>query len=329
MKSVVRYQLSVVSLLFTVHCLLLTVLSGCSSVKKSELPDVQIEAIKYNRRGVDDVITENYDRAVVEFQRSLKLNARIDNQNGVCVNLLNLGRVYLAADRLDDARPVLDRALQLGLNINDQLIISEAYASLAMYYYLTGKNNDAIDISEKAAAIDRKQSYRTLGNRLNIMGLAYKESNRLEEALKAFNEALAFSKGYVAADTADSFRGLGDVWVQKGGYKKAGEFYENALAIDKKNGFSAKIAIDLSNIGALSLKMNDVQKALDFFIRAYEIDSSRGDNKRALKNLDKITEIYTRLGDKESAAAYSLKKEILLKHVPDGFNPGKGRANEQ
>ncbi|MBI3754897.1 MAG: tetratricopeptide repeat protein, partial [Deltaproteobacteria bacterium] len=187
---------------------------------------------------------------MIEFKRSLKLNTSIDNQNGVCVNLLNLGRIYLAADRFDDARPVLERALQLGLNINDQLMLSEAYASLARYYYLTGKNNDAINISEKAAAIDRKQGYHTLGNRLNIMGLAYKESNRPEEAEKAFNDALAFSKEYARlADTADSFRGLGDIWSEKGDYKKAGELYENALSIDKKIGASSKISIDLSNLG--------------------------------------------------------------------------------
>ncbi|MBI5875627.1 MAG: tetratricopeptide repeat protein, partial [Deltaproteobacteria bacterium] len=178
-------------------------------------------------------------------------------------------------------------------------------------------NNDAINISEKAAAIDRKQGYHTLGNRLNIMGLAYKESSRPEEAEKMFNEALALSKGYArAADTADAFRGLGDIWSEKGDYKKAGELYENALSIDKKIGAGAKISIDLSNLGALSLKINDAKKALDFFIRAYEIDSSRGDGilffSGALKNLDKIIEIYTRLGDKEGAAAYSLEKEKFL-----------------
>lgn len=333
MKSVIRYRSYL--LLFTVYCSLFTVFYGCASAKKSELPNVQIEAIEYNQRGVNAVLAGNYDRAVIEFQRSLKLNTSIDNQNGVCINLLNLGRVYLAADRFDDARPVLERALQLGLNnLNDQLMLSEAYASLARYYYLTGNNNDAIDVSEKAAAIDRKQGYHTIGNRLNIMGLAYKESNRPEEAEKAFNEALALSKGYARpADTADSFRGLGDIWIERGDYQKAGELYENALSIDKKMGDSAKISIDLSNLGALNLKINDTKKALDFFIRAYEIDSSRGDDilffSGALKNLDKITEIYTRLGDKEGAAAYSLEKEKLLKHVPEGLNRGKGRIKER
>ncbi len=319
MKSVISYQLPVINypsylLLLTVYCSLFTVFYGCASAKKSEMPDVQIEAIEYNQRGVTAVLAGNYDRAVIEFQRSLERNISIDNQNGVCVNLLNLGRVYLAAGRFDDARPVLERALQIGLNINDQLMISEAYASLARHHYLTGNNDDAIDILEKAAAIDRKQGYHTIGNRLNIMGLAYRESNRPEEALKAFNEALAFSKGYTrAADTADSFRGLGDIWFEKGEHKKAEESYENALSIDKKIGAGTKISIDLSNLGALNLKMNDTKKALDFFLRAYEIDSSRGDDKRALKNLDKITEIYTRLGDKDSAAAYSLEKEKFLK----------------
>ncbi|MBI5874597.1 MAG: tetratricopeptide repeat protein [Deltaproteobacteria bacterium] len=141
LKAITNYELRITNLkskivnlkyrsllLLTVYCSLFTVFYGCASAKKSELPDVQIEAIEYNQRGVNAVLAGNYDRAVIEFKRSLKLNTSIDNQNGVCANLLNLGRVYLAADRFDDARPVLEKALQLGLNINDQLMISEAYA---------------------------------------------------------------------------------------------------------------------------------------------------------------------------------------------------------
>lgn len=315
-KIEVGGQGSLFWILNSVFCILL--LTACSSAKKSELPQAQVEAIEYNRRGVDAATAGNYDKAVIEFQKSLKLNTRLDNQNGISVNLLNLGRLYLAADRLDDARPVLERALEIGLNIDDLLIVSEAYASLARYYYLSGKNKDAIDMLEKALIIDRKDGYRTIGIKLNLMGLIYKADKRFEDAERMFSDALKSNKGYgMKADIADSFRGLGDVLAESGDYKKAEEFYENALEIDKRLGISAKISIDLSNMGTLSLKLNDVNKALDFFVRAYEIDNSRGDIKRALKNIDKIIDIYAISGDKDGAAVYSLKRETLLKKEGD------------
>lgn len=312
-KSQVTSHKSGVLCLVTVF-LLSTVFFGCASAKPPEISKIQIEAIDSNQRGVLAVEAQKYDKALVEFQIALQLNTSVDNQKGIAINLLNLGRLYLLMERFDDAKTTFDKIVNIGLGLNDKFILSESYASLGRYYYMTGNNKDAVDNMERAAAIDRKQGYHTIGNRLNIMGMAYKADNKHGEAENIFNDALQLNKGYdMEADIADSLRGLGDIWIEKGDYKKAGDFYENALAIDKKLGLSAKISIDLSNLGTLSLRGNDTKKALGFFLRAYAVDSSRGNDKRTLKLLDKIIAIYTALGDKNSAEAYSLEKEKLIK----------------
>lgn len=295
--------------------LLSTVFFGCAYTKPPEISKIQIEAIDFNQRGVLAVEAQKYDKALVEFKIALQLNTSVDNQKGIAINLLNLGRLYLLIERFDDAKTTFDKVVNIGIGLNDQFILSEGYASLGRYYYIIGNNNkDAIDNMEMAAAIDRKQGSHTIGNRLNIIGMAYKADNKPGDAEKVFNDALQLNKGYdMRADIADSLRGLGDIWIDKGDYKKAGDFYENALAIDKKLGLSAKISIDLSNLGTLSLRGNDTKKALDFFLRAYAVDSSRENDKRPLKLLDKIIDIYTALGDKNSAEAYSLEKEKLIK----------------
>lgn len=319
-KTITNYELQITNsksqifLLLAAYCLLLTFFYGCASSKKIEMPKTQTEAIEFNQRGVDAFEAGNYERALIAFQKSLKLNAGVDNQKGAAISLLNLGRVYLAIDRFDDAKSVLERAIKIGLNLNDRLIISEAYASLGRYYYLIGKNRDAIDILEKAVAIDSKEGYRTIGSKLNIMGTVYKDSNKPEEAEKIFNDALKANQGYgFVIDAADSFRGLGDISLQKGDYRKAGELYESALSIDKKSDKGVKISLDLFSLGVLSLKEGDTKLSLDFFLRAYAVDNSRGDNKGAVKTLEKIIEIYNELGDKNNLEMYSLERERLLK----------------
>ncbi|MBI5327204.1 MAG: tetratricopeptide repeat protein [Deltaproteobacteria bacterium] len=318
LKSKIVNLKSQILLLLAVYCILLTVFTGCASTKKSELPKVQIEAVEYNQRGVDAVAAGSYDKALIEFQKSLRLNTSIDNQKGIAVNLLNLGRLYLLMNRFDDASVVFDRAIKTGSSLNDQIILSEGYASMGRYYYLTGNNKDAIDVLEKALNIDRKEGYHGIGSRLNIMGMLYMDSNRLEDAEKVFGEALKLNKDYgMEADTADSFRGLGDVSAKKEDYKKAMELYENALVIDKKSGRGAHIAIDLYALGNVSLKENAAEKALDFFLRAYAVNLSRGDVKMALKNLDIIIEIYTRSKDKNSVEIYSSEREKVLSKEMD------------
>ncbi|MBI3756183.1 MAG: tetratricopeptide repeat protein, partial [Deltaproteobacteria bacterium] len=318
--------LSFLFLLFTVYCSLVDVFTGCASSKRVELPKTHATAIELSQRGVEAFDAGNYDMALIAFQKSLQLNTSVDNQNGICINLLNLGRLYLAIGRFDDAKPVLERAVKIGFNLNDPLIISEAYATLGRYYYLTGNNKDAMDNLEKAVLIDSKEGYRTIGSKLNILGMVYKDSNRLEEAEKAFHDALKANQNYgLEAATADSFRGLGDVFLEKGDYKKAGESYKNALSIDKKSANSAKISLGLFSVGMSSLKENDAQIALDFFLRAYEVDSSRGDNKRALKTLDEIIGIYHELGDKNSMEKYLLERERLLQKETSLRKEGVGQ----
>ena len=296
-------------------------LFSCASSKLPEMSKIQMQAVEFNQRGVHAVESESYDKALLEFQKSLQLNTSIDNQNGVAVNLLNLGRLYLLMNRFDDARVVFDRAIKTGVSLNDPLILSEGYASLGRYYYLTGNNKDALDVLEKAVNIDRKQGNHTIGSKLNILGAVYKNSNKLEDAEKAFNDALKLNKDYAReAEIADSLRGLGDVAAKKGDYQKAREIYENSLSIDKKIGKGNNVSLDLHSLGVASLKVNDVEKALDFFLRAYAVDSSRVDNKRALNNLDKIIEIYRGLGDKNSVETYSLERERLSQK---GISPNK------
>lgn len=314
--------------LLTSYSLLLTVFLGCASAKDNELPRALTEAADFNQKGVDEVAAGNYDRALIAFQRALNLNMGMDNQKGMAVNFINIGRLHILMDNFDDAKTMFDSAIKIGAGLNDQFILSEGYASLGRYYYLAGNDKDAVDVLEKAVIIDRKEGHRTVSSRLNALGIIYKEGGRIEEAEKVYNNALKAGKAYeMYADVADSFRGLGDILAKRGDYKKAMALYENALLSDKKAGNAAGISVGLFKLGVLSIENNgDSKTALDFFLRAYTVDSSRGDIKRTLKDLNKIIEIYEEIGDKRSVEAYLLKKEMLLKKETP---PEKGMAGEK
>src|SRR3989338_5547027 len=159
LKSKIVNLKSQILLLLTVYCLLFTVFYGCASAKNNEL------------------------------QRALNLNMGMDNQKGMAVNFINIGRLRLLMDNLDDAKTMFDSAIRIGAGLNDQFILSEGYASLGRYYYLAGNDKDAVDVLEKAVSIDRKEGHRTVSSRLNALGIVYKEGGRIEEAEKAYNNA--------------------------------------------------------------------------------------------------------------------------------------------
>src|SRR3990172_6173939 len=215
LKSKIVNLKSQILLLLTVYCSLFTVFYGCASAKNNELPRALTEAADFN-------------------------------QKGMAVNFINIGRLRLLMDNFDDAKTMFDSAIKIGAGLNDQFILSEGYASLGRYYYLAGNDKDAVDVLEKAVSIDRKEGHRTISSRLNALGIVYKEGGRIEEAEKAYNNALKAGKAYeMYADVADSFRGLGDIVAKRGDYKRAMELYENALLSDKKAGSAAGISAGL------------------------------------------------------------------------------------
>lgn len=302
--------------MLTIYCLLLTVLYGCASSKKIEMPKAQAKAIEFNQRGINAVEAGDYERALVEFKKSLSLNTSIDNQKGMAVNFLNLGRVYLLTDRFNKAGMALRRAMEIGAALNDQFLISEANASLGRYYYLMGNIKEAVDYLERAVSIDRKEGHRTIGSRLNMLATIYKEGNRMEEAEKIFNDALKAGKDYgIEINVADSLRGLGDISLTKGDYRRARDLYENALSIDKKIGNATQIHLNLFSLGKLSIAEGDNQRALELFLRAYAVANKRGNDRQALKTVDKLIELYSTMGDETKAKTYSFKRERLLQKV--------------
>lgn len=311
-----RFTGSFFSLLLAASCLLLTVLYGCASSKKIEMPKAQAKAIEFNQRGVNAVEAGDYERALVEFKKSLSLNTSIDNQKGMAVNFLNLGRAYLLTDRFYKAEMSLRRAMEIGAALNEQFLISEANASLGCYYDLMGNNKEAADYLESAVSIDRKEGHRTIGNRLNMLATIYKEDNRMEEAEKIFNDALKAGKSYgIERDVADSLRGLGDIALTKKDYKRARELYENALSINKKIGTSTRIYLDLFSLGKLSIAEGDNLKAVELFLRAYAVADNRGNYRLALKAVDKLIELFGVMGDEANSKTYSFKREHLLQKV--------------
>ncbi len=286
---------------------------GCASTNNVRIDRAREDAIGHNQKGVEAVEAGDYSSALVELKRSISLNSGIDNQRGVAVNYLNLGRLYLLLGMIDDGKIYFDRAVIIGSAINDQFILSEAYASLGRYFFLTGKSKEAIGILEKAIALDKDRGYQAIGAKLNIIGMIYIGDDRVEDAERVINTSLGISKGLkMEIDMADSYKVLGDIYLKKGNYKQARELYENALSLLKETVSTSRISVILYALGTLSFKENDIIGAREFFLRAYGVDWSRGDYKREIIDLDMIIEIYNKLGEKDNVDEYKRVRERLL-----------------
>lgn len=295
-------------LLFT-GLLLIILLSGCAAKQVSEFQQLKDEASRFNYWGVDSTANGEYERGLSFLQHALHLNLKADNQKGIAINLLNIGRLYLIANKPEDAREVFIKAKKIGEKIDDNLVISESYGSLARCYYQMGRYNEALDTINKGIEFDKAKNPQALGNKLNILGMLYLRDNKIKEADATLNEALGKGKD---GDKAESMRLLGDIAITNNDLSKAKELNETALEIDKRVAI-VKASEDIYNLGVISMKLKDYEAAADYFQRGYEIDNNRNNMTGVLKSLDKLIELSKLQKDDKAAAAYSKEKENILK----------------
>lgn len=298
-----------------IYCFLsLLFCASCASKKGAELPMIYKEALYRNERGMALFAEGRNSDAANEFQRSLKINRSTDNRKGIAINLINLGRIHLEEQRLDEARVALDEATAISNSLNDQRLISEAYATMAKYFFAAGDNRQSMTILKKGMEIDQKEGFTGTGGKLNLAGFIYMQEGELTKAEASFNEAL--SKNLASEDTietANSYRGMADLLEIKGMLRKAGESIEKALDNDKKGGVSRRIATDLRRLGSLALKENDINRALGYYLRSLDVDINSGDRVSAAVDLEIIAEIYKKSGDNEKALFYQDERMRILK----------------
>lgn len=96
-----------------------------------------------------------------------------------------------------------------------------------------------------------------------LLGHAYADLDRLDEAQAAYEEALAIDPGRFQAIT-----GMGIVHRMRGDYELAMEAYRAALAIDPE------YAQAYSSMAIIALRQSQDAKALEYAIRGYELDTT-------------------------------------------------------
>lgn len=88
--------------------------------------------------------------ALRHCDRALEIHHRIGQERVANQILNNLGDVYFAAGRLDDARSAQERCLRRAIELNDQLAVAAATGELARYAVEEGSYLEAVSLAQRA-----------------------------------------------------------------------------------------------------------------------------------------------------------------------------------
>ncbi len=179
---------------------------------------------------------EQYDLAIQQFKKSLKLEKVLGNKLGLAINNQNIGECFEEQGKLEDALKSYRISLAYNKEINQDIGVVICNNSIAQVYIKQKKTQDAINILEptlkKARGIGDQHVTTTVY--INL-GWAKMQAKAFEQAEKNMLKGLDLAKKYNLPNSiSKSNNFLSELHAEKGDFKTSFEYYKKAQEVNDR-----------------------------------------------------------------------------------------------
>ncbi len=133
------------------------------------------------------------DSALSNCFAGLRIDKKLNDKNRLSSSYNNLAAIYLGVDRALEAKPFIDKAIELEKSISPEHpnILSIRYGIAAEIYLKLNKTDSALQLVNKAFLIDSAAADTLhMARRLAVMGDIFTAMNNQHKALKSYNDAI-------------------------------------------------------------------------------------------------------------------------------------------
>ncbi|WNH13287.1 ATP-binding protein [Thalassobellus suaedae] len=180
--------------------------------------------------------------------------------------------------------------------------IEEAHSALENYNYLEAQNNlnEALKLAEQ---LNNKES---LGIIYTFKARLQLTNNESDNAITSLNTSIEIQRTIKDdANLADSYKTLGEVYVNKEDYTQAADYFKSARNLFQQEGLEKKLAETLLEEGKTYMFLKNYRKARSVIDQSLALAKKTGDLKTQSKALVKQGIIYSKLNDSNRAISYA------------------------
>ena len=259
----------------------------------------------------------NYEKALENYLKSLKIKEKIFNEIETIVTLDNIGNAYENLSKYDKALEYHLKSLKIKENICDEQGVSNSLYNIGVVYYRLNNYEKSIEYYLKSLEISEKiGNKKIISSTLNNIGVIYDCLGNYEKALKYHKKALKIKEEIDdKIGIAYSLNNIGAVYWHSVNYDKALEYYLKSLKIKEEIGNKKDIAISFFNIGETYLIIQNYDKAFFYLEKALEF-AIETKTKLLIQTIYKtISEYYSSKNDFQKALEY----HILYTEIKDSI----------
>jgi len=277
------------------------------------------EALALHQIGAVHRARGDFDAALESFGRSLAIQERIGDQDGIARSLNSIGAVHGSKGDIDAALEAFGRSLAIQETIGDQRGIARSLNSIGAAHAYRGDYDAALESFGRSLAIqdrigDQDGIARSLGN----IGSVQEGRGNVDAALEYHGRSLAIQETIGdLRGIASSLNSIGSVHRNRGDYDVALEYSGRSLAIRERIGDLPGIASSLSNIGVVQESRANFEAALECHGRSLAIRERIGDQHGIARSLSNIGVVHAYRGDYETALDYFGRSMAIREKLGD------------
>jgi len=222
-------------------------------------------------------------KALDHYQHAVKLAREGGWQLAEGNALNNIGKIYSDVAEWQKALEFCEQALKIYKAIGNENNAAVTLSTIAGAYAELGENRKAFDYLAQSLPI--------------LIASRDRSPDRKSEAYALLN--------------------MGRVCRRLNEYKKALDYYKQALAIQRETGNRAHEGETLDEMGALAAAEGDYEKALELHKQAIETQHTVGNQRREALAITNLGEVYNLLGQPEKASEQFSRALAIFRGIGD------------
>lgn len=191
-------------------------------------------AVSQNSIGNIYLALKQYDIALIQFKKSLKIEEKANNNLGLAINYHNIGYAEEAKGNIDIALANYEKSLYFNETINSEIGRMICFNSIGGIYLKKENYTNAEPIIRDALkkALALKDQFYIASSYINLGQLEI-ELNQIYEAEKNLKKGLEVANTYnLKSSVASASKLLSEVNQKKGNFKTALEYYQKAVGLE-------------------------------------------------------------------------------------------------
>lgn len=269
--------------------------------------DLSQQANAYHNLAEASLWSSNYDDALNYSFQAKKIYKQLKDVYSLGEVHYTIGTTFFYLSAFNDALEEYMNSLQ-SFNVEENKQgKAKAYNGIGSVYYSIGENKKAIDYLEESRSICLELNDNILLQKvLDGLGKSYANLDRFDDAITTLEACVNLvtenkDRSHVIAH---AYNNMGLIYLKKGVYEVAIDYFQRSLDIREKIGFITGWSGCLCNIGRAQIELGALSKAEQSIAAALELAiASKSKNYEALAN-ELLAEVYEKKGDLKNALAY-------------------------